>query len=59
MRDKLNKTILKEDDKKATFYLYQGMKVALLMMIYDVIVANAAYGLALWLRFDLHFSMIP
>lgn len=46
-------------NKKATFYLQKWMKVALLLTVYDVIAINAAYGLALWLRFDLRFSMIP
>lgn len=28
-------------------------------LLYDIIVANLSYFLALWLRFDLHFSNIP
>ncbi len=30
-----------------------------LLICHDIFAANLAYGLALWLRFDLHFSMIP
>ena len=33
--------------------------IAALLIIYDIIVINLAYGAALWLRFDLKFSMIP
>ncbi len=33
--------------------------VVLYLIIYDFIVINAAYFLALWLRFDLRFSAIP
>ena len=32
--------------------------VAVLLMVYDVIAVNAAYGLALWLRFDCSYSAI-
>lgn len=35
------------------------VKIAALLMIYDIAVINLAYGAALWLRFDLKFSMIP
>ena len=34
-------------------------KIAFLVIIYDLIVANGAYFLALWLRFDCAFSEIP
>ena len=33
--------------------------VAVLLIMYDVIAVNLAYGLALWLRFDCKFSAIP
>ena len=42
---------------KNTFEHWQG--ISLLLGIYDVIVVNIAYFLALWLRFDCRFSMIP
>ena len=35
------------------------VRIAALLIIYDIIVINLAYGAALWLRFDLKFSMIP
>jgi len=34
-------------------------KVAGILLILDIISVNLAYFLALWLRFDLHFSGIP
>lgn len=36
-----------------------GRVIALLLMVYDIIAVNAAYGMALWLRFDCRFSAIP
>ena len=33
--------------------------IAMLLAVYDAIVANGAYFLALWLRFDCRISMIP
>ena len=61
MRKKQEKKLTKENEEEMSFHLrlQRWMQVALLMMIYDIIAMNAAYGLALWLRFDLHFSMIP
>ena len=29
------------------------------LMLYDVLAVNASYFLALWVRFDCRFSMIP
>jgi len=34
-------------------------RIALLMMLYDVVVVNAAYFAALWLRYDCNFSELP
>lgn len=47
------------EKKGAAFHIHRWMKVALLILIYDIIAVNLSYGLALWLRFDLRFSMIP
>ena len=44
-------------EKKHT--IQHWMKIALLLAGYDIIVTNLSYGIALWLRFDLHFSQIP
>lgn len=50
----------KMDQKKEKKYTIQHwMKIALLLAVYDIIATNLCYGLALWLRFDLHFSLIP
>ena len=35
------------------------IKIAAMLVVYDIVATNLAYGLALWLRFDLRFSMIP
>ena len=39
--------------------LTHARKIELLLIIYDFAAVNLAYFLALWLRFDLHFSEIP
>ncbi len=39
--------------------MHHWVKIAMLLMIYDVVAMNLAYGAALWLRFDLRFSSIP
>ena len=41
------------------FHLEQWHIVALCMVLYDIIVVNASYALALFLRFDFRYSMIP
>ena len=33
--------------------------ISIWLIIYDIVVANGAYFLALWVRFDCHFSEIP
>ena len=33
--------------------------IAIFLMVYDFLAVVAAYGLALWLRFDGHFKSIP
>ena len=40
-------------------FLYHWVRISILLFIYDVIVMNVSYGLALWLRFDFRFSDIP
>lgn len=37
-------------------FLYHWVRISILLFIYDVIVMNVSYGLALWLRFDFRFS---
>ena len=45
--------------KKTGYSLKHWQGVALLLVIYDAIVVNGAYFMALWLRFDCSFSEIP
>ena len=44
---------------KSKFRLEHWHKIAALMVLYDVIAVNAAYFLALWVRFDCIYSSIP
>ena len=44
---------------KNTFRLEHWHKIAALMILYDIIAVNAAYFLALWVRFDCVYSEIP
>ena len=41
------------------FRLYHWQKVRLLLMLFDLVAVNFAYGAALWLRFDGKFAAIP
>ena len=45
--------------EKKPFRLEHWMKIAVIMGCYDVIAVSAAYFLALLLRFDFRFSLIP
>ena len=44
--------------KKTKFRLEHWQIIAILLMLYDVIAVNAAYFMALWLRFDCKISLI-
>lgn len=44
--------------QKKTIKIQHWHIIAAMLMVYDVIVVNFAYAIALWLRFDCHFSMI-
>ena len=50
------KNILK---RKHFWRLSRSKQIMLYLMAYDAIVINAAYFMALWLRFDLQFASIP
>lgn len=39
--------------------IYHWQKVAVLLVIFDVIAIVVSFAAALWLRFDLHYSQIP
>ena len=45
--------------KPCRFHIEHWQMIALLLIIYDVFVVNGAYFLALWLRFDCRFQLIP
>lgn len=47
------------EHKKQSSGIKHWEVIALYLIIYDVITINLAYFLGLWIRFDLHFSMIP
>ena len=40
-------------------FLKHWQGIALLLMLYDVVAVNLGYFLALWLRFDCHYTEIP
>ncbi len=45
--------------EKKQIHLKHWQVIAIYLVIYDILVVNASYFMALWLRFDVHFSMIP
>ena len=47
------------DIQEKSFKLQHWQYIALLMMIYDYIAIVFSYFLALWVRFDFHFALIP
>ena len=46
-----------KQNKKMHFEHWQW--ISLLLVLYDMLVVNASFFLALWIRFDCHYSMIP
>ena len=44
-------------NKKKRFHHWEF--VAFYLLLYDILAVNFAYFVALWLRFDLKYSMIP
>lgn len=40
-------------------FWYHWVKVSALLCLYDILVMNLAYGLALLVRFDMQFQQIP
>ena len=56
------KTVLPQDNScthKKTFSFNRWRLIAFFLIIYDIAVSNGAYFLALWLRFDCHYTEIP
>jgi FlaA1/EpsC-like NDP-sugar epimerase len=48
-----------QKEKKNLFHIKHWKRVAFYLVAYDLLAVNAAYFLALWLRFDCRFSQIP
>ncbi|MDD6147156.1 MAG: nucleoside-diphosphate sugar epimerase/dehydratase [Oscillospiraceae bacterium] len=51
--------VKKKNEGRRHFHLEQWHVIAFFLVIYDVVVINASYFLALWVRFDGEFSNIP
>ncbi len=45
--------------ERKRFKLEHWHKIAIFLILYDLLAVNGAYFLALWVRFDCHFSRIP
>lgn len=58
-RNKLNNANALSSRKSRQRGLEHWQMVALLVAVYDLIIVNGAYFIALWLRFDCAFSEIP
>ena len=57
-RDKIQGELMRKDGRKKKF-MEHWQAIALWLMLYDVVAVNAAFLLALWVRFDCRYSMIP
>ena len=49
---------LQGGQRKKTILRGHWLTVAVLLVMYDLVVANLSYVMALWLRYDLKFSTI-
>ena len=50
---------MKTEKNRSRFNLEHWQKISVLMMIYDALAVNAAFYIALWLRYDCKFFDIP
>lgn len=57
-RDKIQEELIRKAGRKKKF-MEHWQAIALWLMLYDVVAVNAAFMLALWVRFDCRYSMIP
>ena len=55
----MEKSTADKGKKHFRFYTEHWKVVAFYLMLYDLIAINAAYFLALWIRFDCRYTMIP
>lgn len=57
-RDRIQEELIRKAGRKKKF-MEHWQTIALWLMLYDVVAVNAAFMLALWVRFDCRYSMIP
>ncbi len=49
----------KQDKKTERFRIEHWQVISILLMIYDAVAVSLSYYVALWLRFDCRYSMVP
>ena len=59
MNQDLNGSAQRGSVVRKKFKFEHWKSISLLLVIYDICAVNLAYFIALWLRFDIHFSAIP
>lgn len=59
MNSKIEKNAKNKTKKIKKFHLQHWQIISLYLMVYDIIAVNAAYFLALWIRYDCKFFDIP
>lgn len=57
-RDRAQEELMRKAGKKKKV-MEHWQAIALWLMLYDVVAVNAAFMLALWVRFDCRYSLIP
>ena len=57
-RDSVQEELIRKAGKKKKV-MEHWQAIALWLMLYDVVAVNAAYIVALWVRFDCRYSLIP
>ena len=57
-RDRVQEKLMQKAGKKKKV-MEHWQTIALWLMLYDVVAVNAAFMLALWVRFDCRYSLIP
>nr|WP_288973848.1 nucleoside-diphosphate sugar epimerase/dehydratase [uncultured Blautia sp.] len=57
-RDSMQKELMRKAGKKKKV-MEHWQAIALWLMLYDIVAVNAAYIVALWVRFDCRYSLIP
>lgn len=56
---KYRKRNMKDDENMKHIAVEQIRVVTIMLILYDIVAVTIAYYIALWLRFDCHFSEIP